>query len=226
MLEWNKNIIRRIIQTILSLVLQGGLLFLCAWSVRWIWAWIFMATGLFILIINLFVLPIEVIEERGRKKENVKNWDKVLTKLTVIPLLGIYILAGFDYRLHWTQGWPFAIHIVGLALYFISSMIFTWSMVSNRFFSTMVRIQSERGHTVSSGGPYRFVRHPGYVGFIFMSLVTPLALGSVYALIASGAVAVLFFIRTAMEDRTLHQELAGYDEYAKKVKYRLLPGVW
>ena len=105
-------------------------------------------------------------------------------------------------------------------------MLVTWAMVSNRFFSTMVRLQTDRGHQVATGGPYRFVRHPGYVGFIVSTIAVPLILGSLYGLILSAASVILMIIRTALEDKTLQTELGGYAEYAKQVRYRLIPHVW
>ena len=222
----NKNIFRRLAQTFFTLIIQGAILLISAWSLKWTWAWIFLAMGFIILIINLIVLPSEVIEERGRKKENVKKWDKILTTLNIFPMIGIYVLSGLDYRFNWSFDLHIIIHIVGFVLFFIGAMLFTWSMVSNKFFSTMVRIQTEREHKVATEGPYKYVRHPGYVGFILMCLVTPIALGSLYGIIMSSIVTVIFIIRTALEDKTLRNELNGYREYSKNVKYRLVPFVW
>ncbi len=99
-------------------------------------------------------------------------------------------------------------------------------MVSNKFFSTMVRIQSERGHSIAAEGPYKYVRHPGYVGYIFMILATPIVLGSLYALISSLFVMIIFIVRTILEDKTLLDELEGYEEYSHRVKYKLIPFIW
>jgi len=99
-------------------------------------------------------------------------------------------------------------------------------MVSNKFFSTMVRIQEERGHTLAAEGPYKYVRHPGYVGYILMVIATPVALGSIYAILMSFLVMIIFIIRTAMEDKTLLNELEGYEKYSQKVKYKLIPFIW
>jgi protein-S-isoprenylcysteine O-methyltransferase Ste14 len=222
----NKNIIRRLVQTVLTLFFQGFVLFVSAWTLRWMWAWILIALGLINLIINGIVLPPEVIEERGRKKENVKRWDKILSTVNIIPLLGIYILSGLDYRFHWSMDLHAGIHIGGIVISSLGSMLFTWSMISNKFFSTLVRIQDERGHEVAAGGPYKYVRHPGYVGYILMVLATPVALGTLYALSMSLIVGILFIIRTALEDKTLYRELEGYKEYSEKVKYKLMPFVW
>jgi protein-S-isoprenylcysteine O-methyltransferase Ste14 len=99
-------------------------------------------------------------------------------------------------------------------------------MKSNTYFSTLVRLQMDRGHKVASGGPYRYVRHPGYVGFIVMSLATPLSLGTLSGLLPAGITTLLLIIRTALEDKTLKNELVGYAEYSGKVKYKLLPPIW
>lgn len=118
------------------------------------------------------------------------------------------------------------IHIMGLAFLFSGSMLFTWSMVSNKFFSTMVRIQDDRNHSVATEGPYKYVRHPGYVGYILMTLATPISLGSLYALSMAFIVFLIIVIRTVLEDKTLNTELIGYKEYSKTVKYKLIPYIW
>ena len=222
----NKNIFRRLLQTFFTLIIQGVILLISAWSLKWTWAWIFLAMGVVILIINLIVVPSEVIEERGSKKKNVKKWDKILTTINIFPIIGMYVLSGLNYRFSWSIDLHISIHIISLILFFMGAMLFTWSMVSNRFFSTMVRIQTEREHKVAMEGPYKYVRHPGYVGFILMSLGTPIALGSLYGITMSGILTVILIIRTALEDKTLGNELNGYREYSKNVKYRLVPFVW
>ena len=149
-----------------------------------------------------------------------------MTRINIFPLLGIFILSGLDYRFNWSIDVHVAIHILGIVIVISGSLLFTWAMVSNRFFSTMVRIQDERDHKVAAEGPYKIVRHPGYIGFILMVLATPLVLGSFYALSMSVISSILFVIRTALEDKTLHEELKGYKEYAKCVTYRLVPIIW
>jgi protein-S-isoprenylcysteine O-methyltransferase Ste14 len=99
-------------------------------------------------------------------------------------------------------------------------------MVANTFFSTTYRLQEDRGHAVASSGPYRVVRHPGYVGTIAFELATPIMLGSLWALMLGGLGALLIVVRTALEDRTLQEELPGYAEYTQRTRYRLLPKVW
>jgi protein-S-isoprenylcysteine O-methyltransferase Ste14 len=222
----NKNIIKRIIQVLFTFILTGVIMFLSAWTIKWQWAWALISANIIILIINLFVLPAEVIEERGRKKENVKTWDRILTVISIAPYFGLYVVAGLDYRFYWSAELEACVHSISLLCYFLGSMLVTWAMVSNRFFSTMVRLQTDRGHQVATGGPYRLVRHPGYVGFIVSTIAVPLILGSLYGLIVSAISVIIFIIRTALEDRTLKAELEGYLEYSKRVKYRLLPYIW
>lgn len=222
----NKNILRRFIQILVSLVLQWLCIFISAGTIEWPWAWILLALSILIIIINGFLLPHDLIEERGKKKKDAKRWDKVLTTIGIIPMLGISVISGLDYRFAWSGQLHVFVHVAGLILYFASSMFVTWSMVSNKFFSTMVRIQMDRDHQVASQGPYRFIRHPGYLGFILMMTAMPLALGSLYGLTMSALSAILFIIRTVMEDSTLSIELKGYSDYAKKVRYRLIPFVW
>ncbi|MBI9012263.1 MAG: isoprenylcysteine carboxylmethyltransferase family protein [Clostridiales bacterium] len=217
---------RRVIQVFITLMVQLLILFLAAGNLKWVWIYVFICCSLVILVINFIVIPDEVIKERGRKKKNVKIWDKVINGLNIIPSLGIYVVSGLDHRFGWTESFPIWIHLSGLLLFFSSSMLFTWSMVSNSFFSTMVRIQDERNHTVATSGPYKYIRHPGYVGFIVMILSTPLLFGSLYALICSIISMILIIIRTSLEDKTLNEELAGYNEYAKQVKYKLIPFIW
>jgi protein-S-isoprenylcysteine O-methyltransferase Ste14 len=172
------------------------------------------------------MLPKELIAERGAQKKNVKPWDRILTSITILPLFGLFVINGLDQRFGWTGQFALWIHLTGAIGAMLGSLIFTWSMVSNRFFSTQVRIQEERNHTVATAGPYQIVRHPGYVGFILQYLSIPLILGGIWGLIPAGIMAILFIIRTALEDATLQKELAGYREYTAKVKFRLLPGIW
>lgn len=222
----NKNVLRRLSQIIFSLILQGLCLFISAWSIKWHWAWIFIFLNIFILILNSFILPLELIEERGKKKKDAKKWDKILTKISIIPLLGINIISGLDYHFNWSGQLNIIMNIFSLVIYLFSSMFITWSMISNKYFSTMVRIQIDRGHQVASSGPYKYIRHPGYLGFIIMMFAIPLALGSLYGLILSVISAILFIIRTSLEDKTLKDELNGYLEYSENVKYKLIPFVW
>jgi protein-S-isoprenylcysteine O-methyltransferase Ste14 len=136
------------------------------------------------------------------------------------------VVAGLDKRFGWTGGLPVGIHFAGAVLFLLGLGLFSWAMISNAHFSTVARVRQDRGHAVCTRGPYQFVRHPGYLGAIVQSLAVPLILGSLWALIPGALAAVLMVARTALEDRTLQEELDGYEEYTHQVRYRLLPGIW
>jgi protein-S-isoprenylcysteine O-methyltransferase Ste14 len=222
----NRDIIRRLIQVFSVLFLQYAILFISAGTLSWKWAWYVLLLGLFLLIFNSILLPAELIEERGRKKENVKKWDRILTSIIMFPTILMYVFSGLDRRFHWTGDIPVIMNIAGMVFIFLGSLLFTWSMVSNKFFSTLVRLQTDRQHTVVTEGPYKFVRHPGYLGYITFTLATPIALGVFWGLIFSGIIAILLFVRTSLEDSTLKKELPGYAEYTENVKYKLIPLLW
>ncbi len=222
----NKDINRRLIQVFSVLILQGTILFIAAGTPSWKWAWAVMLLSVFLLMINWIVLPAELIEERGRKKENVKKWDKMITSIISFQVILMFVFSGLDHRFDWTGDVPIIINIAGLASIFLGSLLFTWSMVANRFFSTLVRLQIDRQHTVATGGPYKYVRHPGYLGYITFTLATPVALGTFWGLIFSGITCILLIVRTALEDATLKKELPGYAEYTENVKYKLIPYLW
>lgn len=134
----NKDIMRRIIQVVLILIFQGIILFVAAGTLLWKWAWIVLVFSFLLLIINLILLPQELIEERGRKKENVKKWDKMINLINIFPTVLMYVFSGLDYRFNWTGDVNILVNIAGLVIIFSGSMIFTWSMVFNKYFSTLI----------------------------------------------------------------------------------------
>lgn len=214
------------LQVVIQTLLIAAILFISSGRLDWVWAWAYLGVGVGIVVINALVLPPELIAERGQIKEDTKDWDRVLASLIGIPTLGTVIVAGLDERFGWSPQLAVAIQVVALIFFALAQGLFSWAMASNKFFSGTVRIQDDRGHTVASGGPYQYVRHPGYVGYIASWLATSLTLSSLWALIPAGLVMCLMAVRTALEDRTLLQELDGYQDYAMRVRYRLLPGIW
>jgi protein-S-isoprenylcysteine O-methyltransferase Ste14 len=217
---------KRMLQVIVQFLVIAAILFIASGRLDWVWAWAYLGVGVGILVINASVLPPELIAERGQIKEDTKGWDRLLAPLLILPTLGTLIVAGLDERFGWSPQLALAIQVIALAFFALAQGLFSWAMASNKFFSGTVRIQEERGHAVASGGPYRYVRHPGYVGYIMSWIATSLALGSLWALIPAGLVMCLMVVRTALEDKTLLEELDGYPDYAAQVRYRLLPGVW
>ncbi len=217
---------KRMRQVIGQFVFLLAILLITSGRFDWLWLWIYLIASLCILAINVRVIPRELIAERGQPGENWKPWDKLLAGLTILPTLAVPAIAGLDERFDWSPQVGTPVHVAGLVGLVMGQLLFTWSMVSNPFFSTAVRIQMDRGQTVATGGPYRFVRHPGYLGYIIMMVGTALLFGSLWALVPAGVVAVLMIVRTALEDNTLREELPGYESYAHWVRYRLLPGIW
>lgn len=197
------------------------------WGMAWVYVGLTTAFSLGSRIIMRWKTP-ELIAERGRfsQKEGIKPWDKVLMPLGIIVATFMLIVAGLDKRFEWSPNLPLLFHITAFVITALGYSLSTWATLVNRFFSAVVRIQRDRGHTVVSSGPYRLIRHPGYAGGVVTSLATPLLLGSLWALIPAALAVCLLIVRSALEDRTLQEELEGYHDYATGVRYRLLPGVW
>lgn len=226
------SIYRRIYVAVAFLAVWMALFFLTAGRADIPRAWLFFGLSIGLPLIGYFTvlrrLPHlrELIASRGRIGKGTKAWDKAIIIIFTLLWLAVPAVAGLNVgRFRWSdQGWWGA--IPGTALFALGYAIVTWAMSVNRFFECTVRIQKERGHELVSSGPYRFVRHPGYLGMIPMFLSFPLILGSLAVWIPSALLIILIIVRTALEDRMLRRELAGYGAYAQRVRYRLLPGVW
>lgn len=207
-------------------------LFLAAGTWNWPMAWIYLAFTMLASIVSRLLLnrfhP-DLITERATSldKQDFKAWDR-----TLVPLIGIYgpvavlIVAGLDHRFGWPGDVPAALVAASALVLVLGYLLAIWALLVNRFFSAVVRIQTERGHTVITDGPYRSVRHPGYAAGILTNLAVPLLLCSTWALLPALLTAALTVLRTVLEDRTLQEELPGYREYAARVRYRLFPGIW
>ena len=170
-----------------------------------------------------------LMAERGKlgKDQNVKSWDKVLAPLMAVSLsFLLVIVAGLDHHFGWSPVFPIWLNILGFILIVPGYTFAGWALAENRFFSTMVRIQTDRGHMVCDSGPYRFVRHPGYAGNVLALPGMVLAFGSVWTIIPVIVALIIAVIRTALEDKTLQEELPGYRDYVRRVRYRLIPGVF
>ena len=135
-------------------------------------------------------------------------------------------VAGLDKRFGWSPQLALWISLAAFAVAILGFAFSTWALMENRYFSSVVRIQTDHDHTVCNSGPYQYVRHPGYAGGLIWYLMTPLILGSQWAYIPTIFVAALTVLRTSLEDKTLHAELPGYEEYAGQTRYRLIPGIW
>lgn len=210
----------------------GLLLFTLAGRVDILGFWIYIATAILYQIVSLLIIVprhpayVDLDEVRKARPSNVKAWDKVVLWVLAGVTFVMYGLAALDLgHLHIGQ-LPVWLAIPGVALYIASSMLNQWAMLHNPHFERAVRIQHERGHRVASTGPYSYVRHPGYLGSALFYVAFPLMSGSVLAW-CGGALGIIgVLVRTSLEDKTLRKELAGYTEYARAVRYRLVPYVW
>jgi protein-S-isoprenylcysteine O-methyltransferase Ste14 len=209
-------------------------LFVCAGDIYWWQAWIFsllfVAAGIGGRIWAESRHPGMMAERertRSLKAPDVKAWDKLLAPLMALSLsFPLVTVAGLDHRYSWSPGFSVSLNIIGILLVAFGYAFAAWAFAENRYFSTMVCIQTDRGHAVCDSGPYRTVRHPGYAGSLLALPGIVLALDSAWTLIPAGAALVVAVIRTVLEDRTLQNELPGYREYSSRVRNRLLPGVF
>jgi protein-S-isoprenylcysteine O-methyltransferase Ste14 len=192
-------------------------------------AWVYVATSLLMSVLTRLQLRGNpaLVEERTRPGPGAKTWDKKLLALGFLLTVAMLIVAGLDagrFHLRPVLTWPF--FAVGLVLELVGTAIFLRALKENRFFSSVVRIQSDRGHTVCNTGPYRIVRHPGYTGMIIGTAGIPLLLMSAWSAIPALVFVASTIVRTHLEDTVLEAELAGYGEYRKSTRHRLLPGIW
>ncbi|UCE27118.1 MAG: isoprenylcysteine carboxylmethyltransferase family protein [Candidatus Coatesbacteria bacterium] len=227
--ETKKGIIRRLVQIVVQILVIAAVLFGTSGRLDWWMAWLYLCVYVVGVCVNAaFMLRVnpELIAERSRIGVGTKGWDKLIASSAVlIGWIFVPFVAGLDMRFGWSE-LPFNVQLAALVVNILGFALTSWAMLTNAFFSGTVRIQEERGHVVVSEGPYRYVRHPGYVGFIVSGLLTPLILDSLWALVPAATAVSLLVFRTSLEDRTLKKELSGYNEYAERVRYRLLPGVW
>jgi protein-S-isoprenylcysteine O-methyltransferase Ste14 len=224
-----KLILKYLLNDVLGLVGGGVVLFWSAGRIDWWPAWGVLGVNAFMMAAMGFVifrLHPDLATERLAPPKGAKKWDVAINSGVRTIQLARYIVAGLDQRYGWTRGFPAGVQIAALLVGFLGYAIIPWAVVSNNFFSAIVRVQSDRGHTVAAGGPYRFVRHPAYLGMIAFELAIPVMLASWGSIMISCGNVLLIILRTALEDRTLQVELPGYAEYAQRVRYRLLPGIW
>jgi len=228
--EKKKSAASRILQVALTYAWMIGTVFLGAGTLHWVRGWICVAlwtislTGVGLL--GQRCNP-QLMKERAKwRRKDTKRFDKIFLAVYMPFVLTQPAIAGMDaVRYHWSS-LPFGYVYVGCPVFLLAMILIAWVLCTNPYAETSVRIQHERGHKVVSTGPYRFVRHPMYVGASLMYLSTPLVWGSLWALAVGAVITILFILRTALEDKTLRRELAGYEEYAAHTRYRLLPGVW
>jgi len=223
---------RQWIRLVLVYFLIPLILFICGGDLGWWQAWLY----------SMLMLAASIGGRRWAEQrhpgltaerqnietiQNAKAWDKVLAPLMAVSVVfPMVIVAGLDHRFNWSPDFPLWLSIAGFIFIAFGYAFGAWALAENRFFSSLVRIQTDRGHLVCDTGPYRFVRHPGYAGSMLPLFGIVLALGSVWTLIPAAVATIIGVIRTALEDQTLQEELSGYRDYAQRVRYRLIPGIY
>ncbi|HCS47329.1 MAG: hypothetical protein A2V45_00240 [Candidatus Aminicenantes bacterium RBG_19FT_COMBO_58_17] len=218
-----------ILRATFGIALLLAVFFVPAGTLRWPQAWVFLALYLS-AVAGFFSWAKKkdpaLLKERASPQKDVKPWDRTLIRAYSVFLVAMPIMAGLDaVRFRWSRV-PFGLILFGFAGLILAMLLVFWVMRENTFASSVVRIQTERGHRVCSTGPYQYVRHPMYVAVILSVVCLPVALGSLFALVPALVIVGLFILRTSLEDKTLQAELLGYKEYARKVRFRLIPGVW
>jgi protein-S-isoprenylcysteine O-methyltransferase Ste14 len=221
-------------QMLFAGTLIGALLFLCAGRLDWVQAWVFMtlwfATKLLYVALVAKFDP-DLTSERAERHKDTQAYDRVVMTLYLLMGFCTFVVAGLEARLYpqrftLDSAAPIALMLLGLAVHLALNGLALWAMLTNTFHSAESRLQVERGQRVVSDGPYRYLRHPTYLATMVMWLTTPLILGSWWALLPAALAAGMMLVRTVLEDRMLQRELPGYVEYARRVRFRLLPGVW
>lgn len=191
------------------------------------WVFVVVSAAVFVLTTWLLKNDLGLLLERSRPGKGMKWWDKGYYLLSTPLYFGAVVVAALDAgRLHWSSVPGAFAYALLLAVFFIGQALVLWAKRVNPFFSSVVRLQTDRGQTVCQKGPYRFCRHPGYLGGLLFGLATPIVLGSYWALIPQGLAGLLLIVRTCLEDRMLKKDLLWYAEYAQAVRARLIPGVW
>jgi protein-S-isoprenylcysteine O-methyltransferase Ste14 len=214
-----------------QVLIVAAILFVSSGRLNWWAAWVYLGiyvVGSTVSILAMVLFNPELIAERTRGlRPDTKGWDRAVVNLYGLAI-GVLtpLIAGLDIRFGWSQQIPLAVPVLALLFALLGFGVGSWAVALNRFYIATVHVQKDRGHSVVSEGPYRFVRHPGYLGSIMACIATPLILNSLWALIPAGLAILFLVVRTALEDRTLREELNGYTEYAQRVRYRLVPGIW
>ena len=221
--------IKLVLKSISILLIFLGITFIIAGRIDYWEGWVFNGLNFFFIFITYIVLMDrkDMIKERLKPGKGMKKWDRIYYAISTPMFFIMFIVSILDAgRFYWIPSIPFIVILLGIILYIIGQIIVIWAKKANRFFSSVVRIQTDRKQTVCSSGPYKFVRHPGYLGGLIFTIGTPLLLGSFWGLIPAITILIPVLIRTYLEDKTLQKELIGYIDYTMQVKYRIIPFIW
>jgi protein-S-isoprenylcysteine O-methyltransferase Ste14 len=223
-------LIHSFVSLAVTLLSMGAVMFLSAGTFRWLLGWLFLAVFLLVTLVAMaWLLRVnpEIFAARSRLTgRGTKGWDRVVLAVLLPSYVMTLIVAALDDgRFHWAPA-PTSAVLAGYVLLLAGVFGTGWAQAVNRHFEPSVRIQSDRDHHVITTGPYAYVRHPGYIFGAILTFGVALALGSWWALLPASLVTAVLVIRTCLEDATLRRELPGYAEFAARVRYRWIPGVW
>ncbi|HKJ26698.1 MAG TPA: isoprenylcysteine carboxylmethyltransferase family protein [Anaerolineales bacterium] len=228
----NRNLAKALIGFLMYVFLVPALLFIAAGTLRWPMAWVYTAALLASTLLSRLVVLIknpDTLQERANftSTENTEKWDRLLVMWVGLfgPML-LMVVAGLDHRYGWSGGLPRWLQSLGAVLVIAGYGVAVWAMIVNKYFSAVVRIQEDRGHTVVKRGPYRLVRHPAYAGAVWAGLAFPLMLDTLWVFIPAVVLVGAVLVRTAKEDDMLKEKLAGYKAYSAETRYRIFPGIW
>lgn len=218
-----------LLKTLITTLIFSAILFLFAGKSDYFQGWIFLATNVITGLMNFWTIRnnSELMTERSKVGEGTKSWDKLILGLSSLAYLANVIIAGLDSgRYHWSPDFNWSIYVLGVILTIVGQVVFLTARKENKYFSSVVRIQKDRGQTICDTGIYKVVRHPGYLGMTISLIGLPLITGSVWSIIPIGISIILLFTRTALEDNMLKEELPGYTEYTERTRQRLIPKIW
>ncbi len=221
--------IKLLIKGLITNLIFTTILFICAGRINYIQGWVFLCVNVGTTLMNFLTSQNkkDLVNERSKLGEGVKDWDKLLLGLSAVMYLILIIIAGLDSgRYFWTKDFSWEIVISGIAMIFTGQILFLTARSQNNYFSIVVRIQKEREHVVCDTGLYKYIRHPGYLGMILSLIGIPLITTSIFSSIPTSMAIILLLIRTFLEDKTLKAELNGYTEYSERTRYKLLPFIW
>jgi protein-S-isoprenylcysteine O-methyltransferase Ste14 len=214
-----------VLRWLATVIVYGAVLFALAGRIDLPWVWAYWAAGALGSAGLAVTIDPDLARERSRPGPGgVDRLRRFVFAAAVAVHLAVALLDAGQF--HWSDTVPGVLRAFGLLGYAAGLTLLVWAVTVNRFYSPVVRIQTERGHHLVTRGPYRLVRHPGYVAVTLLMPCSALAIGSWWALAPALAVSLLVVHRVIIEDRFLHANLAGYPAYAANVRYRLIPGIW
>jgi protein-S-isoprenylcysteine O-methyltransferase Ste14 len=217
------------VKQVVGTLLFFSIIFISAGTLFYWQGWVYVIIGLIMSIMSFTVFKIdsELEKERSKAGEGAKKWDKLILLLSFLVTINIYIIAGLDSgRFHWSPDFHWSLYSIGFIFTITGQLLFLIAQKQNKFFSSTVRIQTDRGHTVCESGLYKVVRHPAYLGSVIQTMGFPFLFGSLWSTIPVCGSIFLLVTRTYLEDKTLKNELNGYLEYSKNTRYKLIPFIW